>query len=101
LVELKSKGENADSVMQQVSEMKAELESSAARLELIQDELEALLSAVPNLPHESVPQGFDESANVEVKRWSPSGQEPQALAFTPKDHVLNWVKPLAWILRWV
>lgn len=85
--QLKSKGENADSVMLEVSQMKAELEGSASRLEQIQEELEALLSAVPNLPHESVPLGFDESANVEVKRWSPTGQEPQALGFTPKDHV--------------
>ena len=85
--QLKSKGENTDSLMQQVSDMKAELESSATRLELIQVELEALLSAVPNLPHASVPVGHDESGNVEVKRWSPSGQEPKALGFAAKDHV--------------
>ncbi len=85
--QMKAKGESTEAVMEQVSQMKAELESSATRLESIQVELEALLSAVPNLPHPSVPLGFDESGNVEVKRWSPSGQEPTPLGFTAKDHV--------------
>jgi len=85
--QMKAKGDNTDAVMKEVSDMKAELDASATRLELIQDELTALLSAVPNLPHPSVPLGFDESGNVEVKRWSPSGTEPTALGFAPKDHV--------------
>ncbi len=48
---------------------KVELEQSATRLEQIQPELQALLLAVPNLPHESVPVGADEHGNVEVRRW--------------------------------
>jgi seryl-tRNA synthetase len=85
--QLKAKGESADGVMAEVAQIKTDLEASAARLEALQAELQTLLLAVPNLPHESVPTGADEHGNVELRRWSPSGTEPQALAFTPRDHV--------------
>ena len=88
--QLKAKGESADAVMAQVAAAKDELESSALRLEQIQTELAAMLAAVPNLPHESVPAGADEAANVELRRWSPQGglgSQPPALGFTPRDHV--------------
>ena len=87
--QLKSKGEDATAVMQQVTELKDALEHSAARLEVIQSELEGLLVMVPNLPDPSVPIGKDESANVELRRWSPAGPGTNAtdLGFTPKDHV--------------
>jgi seryl-tRNA synthetase len=81
--QLKSKGQPVDTVMAQVASLKAELESSVARLEQIQPELQALLLSVPNLPHESVPAGADESANVEVRKWG----TPRAYEFAVKDHV--------------
>jgi seryl-tRNA synthetase len=81
--QLKAKGEPADAVMAQVGQIKAELEQSAARLEQIQPEMQALLLAVPNLPHESVPAGADESGNVEVRKWG----EPRKLDFAVRDHV--------------
>ena len=73
----------AEAAKAQVTAMKAELEQSAARLEQIQSELLAMLVAVPNLPHESVPVGSDESGNVEVRRWG----TPGTYAFEVKDHV--------------
>ncbi|RZJ06938.1 MAG: serine--tRNA ligase, partial [Haliea sp.] len=88
--QLKSKGEDASAVMAQVSASKAELETSAARLEQIQADMQALLLAVPNLPHDSVPPGTGEEGNVEVRKWSPVeglGGEPPAYAFEVKDHV--------------
>ncbi|WOI46033.1 serine--tRNA ligase [Acidovorax sp. BLS4] len=81
--QLKAKGESADAVMAEVGSLKSELETSAARLEQLQGELHALLLAVPNLPHESVPVGADEAANVEVRRWG----TPRAFDFAAKDHV--------------
>ena len=88
--QLKAKGEDASAVMAQVSASKAELESTATRLDQIQTAMQALLLAVPNLPHESVPEGAGEAGNVEVRKWTPAqglGGVPAAMAFAAKDHV--------------
>lgn len=85
--QLKAKGESADAVMAQVADIKTELDTSAVRLDALQAELQTLLLAVPNLPHESVPVGSDEHGNKELRRWSPTGKDPVPLAFTPRDHV--------------
>jgi seryl-tRNA synthetase len=85
--QLKAKGESADAVMAQVADIKTELDTSAVRLDALQTELQTLLLAVPNLPHESVPVGSDEHGNAELRRWSPTGKDPEPLAFTPRDHV--------------
>jgi len=61
---LKSKGESTDQVMADVASIKTELDTSAVRLEALQAELQDMLLAVPNLPHESVPVGTDEHGNV-------------------------------------
>ena len=85
--QLKAKGPagqaESDAVMAEVAGYKVELESSAARLEQIQAELQVLLLAVPNLPHESVPVGADEHGNVVVRTWG----TPKAFDFEVKDHV--------------
>ncbi|HEY8050454.1 MAG TPA: serine--tRNA ligase [Ramlibacter sp.] len=81
--QLKAKGESADAVMAQVAQIKTELEQSAARLDAIQPEMEALLLALPNLPHPDVPIGDDEKGNKELRRWG----EPRKFDFTVKDHV--------------
>ena len=82
---LKGKGQHAeaDAVMAEVGAIKTELEASAARLEVLQTELQGLLLAVPNLPHESVPVGPDEHSNVVVRSWG----TPRAFDFAVKDHV--------------
>jgi seryl-tRNA synthetase len=81
--QLKAQGGDASAAMAEVGGLGDELKASAERLEVIQADLSALLMAVPNLPHESVPPGADESANVEVRRWG----TPSTFSFTPKDHV--------------
>ena len=82
---LKGKGQHAeaDAVMAQVAAIKTELETSAQRLEILQADLQSLLLAVPNLPHDSVPGGTDESGNVEVRRWG----TPRTFDFEVRDHV--------------
>ena len=85
--QLKAKGESADAVMAEVAGIKTDLEQSAQRLDALQTELQTLLLAVPNLPHEHVPQGADEQGNVELRRWSPQGREPAPLGFEARDHV--------------
>ena len=81
--QLKAKGEDASAVMAQVSSSKAELEASSTRLDQIQLELQALLLAVPNLPHDSVPPGKGEDGNVMVRSWG----TPKTYGFEVKDHV--------------
>ena len=88
--QLKAKGEDASVVMTQVSASKAELEASSTRLDQIQLDMQTLLLAVPNLPHDSVPLGAGEAGNVEVRKWSPAsgvGGTPAVLSFEAKDHV--------------
>ena len=81
--QLKAKGEDASALMAEVGGIADEQKQGAERLETLQTEMQALLMAVPNLPHDSVPVGADETANAEVRRWG----TPPALGFAPKDHV--------------
>ncbi|HMF56477.1 MAG TPA: serine--tRNA ligase [Pyrinomonadaceae bacterium] len=64
-----------------------QLKDRIAELDRTRDESEArmreMLSTLPNIPHESVPVGVDESANKEVRSWG----EPPRFDFEPKDHV--------------
>jgi seryl-tRNA synthetase len=88
--QLKSRGDDAGPVMAQVNGLKDDLDSSAQGLTEIQQQLEAMLLSVPNLPNPDVPGGADETGNVEVRKWSPVeglGGEPPAFAFEVKDHV--------------
>jgi len=79
----KSRGQDAAALIAQGEALGATLQGAEAALELIQSEFSALQLGLPNLLHESVPPGRDESANVEVRRWG----EPKAMPFEPKDHV--------------
>ena len=85
--QLKAKGAagqaEVDVVMAHTADIKSELDASAARLEGIQADMQNLLLNVPNLPHESVPVGKDEHANVVMRSWG----APKAMNFTIKDHV--------------
>ncbi len=80
---LKGKGEDTSAVMAEVGGIGDALKADGDRLEQIQAELQLMLMSLPNLPHDSVPQGADEHANVEVRRWG----TPRALGFAAKDHV--------------
>jgi seryl-tRNA synthetase len=85
--QLKAKGPSGaaevDAVMAQTADIKTELEYSAAQLERIQSDMQAMLLAVPNLPHASVPRGADEHGNVVARSWG----APRAFDFAIKDHV--------------
>ncbi len=85
--QLKAKGPagaaEVEAIMAEVARHKAELETSAARLDQIQLELLALLQAVPNLPHDSVPIGADEHGNVVVRSWG----TPAVRDYAVQDHV--------------
>lgn len=80
--QLKAKGGDVSAVMAEVGGLGDELATSAARNEALQAEIAEILMGLPNLPHDSVPVGADESANAEVRRWG----TPRTFDFTPRDH---------------
>ncbi len=85
--QLKGQGGDTAALMAQGTQIGQQQEAGAARLEAIQAELLQILMSLPNLPAADVPEGKDETGNVELRRWSPTGTEPVALAFKPQDHV--------------
>ncbi|MBW8306783.1 MAG: serine--tRNA ligase, partial [Thiobacillus sp.] len=80
---LKGKGEDTTVVMAEVAGLGDELKQMETRLAALQSEINDFLMEVPNLPHESVAHGLDETANVEVSRWG----TPKTFDFTVRDHV--------------
>jgi seryl-tRNA synthetase len=79
----KSRGEEAGELLNRAEELGRQLAASDAAITAVQAELDALLLGIPNLLHGSVPDGRDESANAEVRRWG----EPRRFDFAPRDHV--------------
>jgi seryl-tRNA synthetase len=79
----KSKGQDVAPLLARGEALGVELQAVERQLEAVLAELTALQLELPNLLHASVPDGRDESANVEVRRRG----EPRAFDFEPKDHV--------------
>ena len=79
----KSKKEDASALLARAEELTRQLEASDIAINAVQAELDAWQLGLPNMLHESVPEGRDESANKEVRRWG----DPRKFDFTPKDHV--------------
>ncbi|NMG65665.1 serine--tRNA ligase [Azoarcus indigens] len=80
---LKSKGEDASAVMAEVGKLSDELKACEQALPVLLEKINAFSAGLPNLPHESVPLGEDESGNVEVRRWG----TPGVYDFEVRDHV--------------
>ncbi len=79
----KAKGEDVAPLLAEVAGFGEELKASEVRLDAIRSDMDALLMGLPNLPDASVPDGTDESGNVEHSRWG----TPREFDFEPKDHV--------------
>jgi seryl-tRNA synthetase len=79
----KSKGEDVSAIMAEVANLGDELKAAEEKLAYIQTRMQDLLAGVPNLPHESVPEGKSEEQNVEVRRVG----TPKSYDFPVKDHV--------------
>ncbi len=80
---IKGQGGDAGEVMKEVADIKSELDKSAVDLENVQSLLTAIMQAIPNIPHESVPDGNSEDDNEEIRKWG----SPKTFDFEPKDHV--------------
>ncbi|MCA0304019.1 MAG: serine--tRNA ligase [Proteobacteria bacterium] len=79
----KAKGEPADALMAEVEGLDAVLRQGEADAKRLDEELTRRLEVLPNLPFDDVPDGVDETGNVELRRVG----SPRNFAFTPKDHV--------------
>ncbi len=79
----KAKGDDAAEFFAAVSKLGEQLKANEEKLAQVQGELNNLLMRLPNLLHESVPDGGDESDNLEIRRWG----EPRKFDFEPRDHV--------------
>jgi len=80
---MKGKGEDTTAIMAEVAGLGDELKANETALSAVQAKLGDFMQAIPNLPHESVPQGTDESGNVEVRKVG----TPRSFDFEVKDHV--------------
>lgn len=79
----KAQGEDAGEQMEAVNAAAGQLAENETALAALLEQIDALLSRLPNLAHEDVPHGADETANAEVARWG----TPREFDFTPRDHV--------------
>ena len=81
--QMKAKGEDSAAVMQEVAGLGDELKRNEESLADLLNRINAFVSVIPNLPHESVPAGKSEADNLEMKRWG----TPREFGFAVKDHV--------------
>ena len=76
-------GEDTEELRDSMAALGERLKAGQVKLAEVREELDQLLSEIPNLPHPSVPVGKDENDNTEARRWG----TPRAFDFTPLDHV--------------
>ena len=79
----KAAGEDISPLLKAVEGLGQQLSEKEQELTALQDELNAILMGIPNIPHASVPEGKGEEDNLEIRKWG----EPAAFNFEPKDHV--------------
>lgn len=79
----KAKGEDIEPLLKEVGDLKSQLAQAEADLAAVQQEWEDLLSGLPNLPADGVPEGKSEDDNVQVRTWG----TPREFDFPVKDHV--------------
>ncbi|PCH62363.1 MAG: serine--tRNA ligase [Gammaproteobacteria bacterium] len=79
----KAAGKDIQPLKDEIAGLGDKLKAVSSRLDAIQSGLDEILLGVPNLLHESVPDGKSEEDNIEIRRVG----TPRAFDFTPKDHV--------------
>jgi seryl-tRNA synthetase len=79
----KAAGEDIAPLLKAVEGLGQQLSEKEQELTALQDELNAILMGIPNIPHASVPEGKGEEDNPELRKWG----EPARFNFEPKDHV--------------
>jgi seryl-tRNA synthetase len=79
----KAEGKDITPLLAKVDTLGAELKAAEEKLKKNQVRFDEILWSIPNIPHESTPDGLTENDNVEVSKWG----EPRKFDFKPKDHV--------------
>ena len=79
----KAAGKDIAPLLKEVEGLGDQLKQKEEELSGLQDELNNILMGIPNIPHESVPEGKGEDDNPEIRTWG----EPPGFEFEPKDHV--------------
>ncbi len=79
----KAAGEDIQPLLDEVAGLGEKLDTAKSELAKVQQQMDAIIMGIPNLLHDSVPVGFDENDNVEIRRWG----EPKTFDFAVKDHV--------------
>jgi len=79
---LKKSGQSAEDVIRQMREVSQRIKELDENLADIESSMQQILYLIPNIPHQSVPVGKDESSNVEVRRWG----TPRKFDFEPLAH---------------
>ncbi|MGH6918080.1 MAG: serine--tRNA ligase, partial [Geminicoccaceae bacterium] len=79
---LRALGADASVVMAEVGALKQQIQTGEDSLRELAADLDARLAEIPNVLADEVPEGADESANVELRRWG----EPRRFDFAPKEH---------------
>ena len=79
----KAAGEDITPLLREVEGLGEQLKAKEQELATLQEELNAILMGIPNIPHASVPEGKGEEDNPELRKWG----EPASFDFEPRDHV--------------
>ena len=79
---LKAAKEDASSIIEEMRLVNEEIKKLDDKVRIIDEKIQEKLLTIPNLPHETVPEGKDDSFNVEVRRWG----EPRKFCFEPQPH---------------
>ncbi len=79
---MKRSGDNTDALMAEMAAISTEMKQAEDALKTLQDTINQAALSLPNLPDDSVPEGLDESDNVEIRKWG----EPRQFEFDIKDH---------------
>ncbi len=79
----KAAGEDIEPLLAAVADFADKLDVAKSELQIIQSQIDEIVMAMPNMPHDSVPEGDSEEDNIEVSKWG----EPGQYDFEVKDHV--------------
>lgn len=79
----KAQGKDVNEVLVSLKELSDSLKSLEEQFASLQVEIDDFMAGIPNVPHESVPNGKSEADNQVIRAWG----EPKQFSFTPKDHV--------------